>query len=165
MSATDWISGVVKELHHPKLAFAVFFACAVCLFLSGPVASLTGATWLAAARPWLLLGVLVCAGLLLWEIGSVARTRLRVKAGRQRAIKALGSLSREEQRQLALWIENDTRSGRMDIGNPVAEALVDQGIMERGERSEEYKGVRVYLIPPAIWNHLRSHPELLEPWK
>jgi len=102
MSAPDWISGLVKELHHPRPAFAVFFACAVCLLLAGPVASWmgsSGAAWLADARPWLLVGFLISAGFFVWDIGRTVVARLRTRSSQRNAVKELKLLTRPERDQ------------------------------------------------------------------
>jgi len=167
MSAPDWVSGLVKELHHPRPAFAVFFACAVCLLLAGPVASWMGprgGVWLADARPWLLLGLLFSAGLLVWDICRAAGARLRTRSAQRSAINELGHLTRPEQEQLALLHKDGSRSAQL-TSDGCAEALAARGILERGEKSDEYKGMRTYLIPPFVWKHLSAHPKLLEPKK
>src|SRR5580765_1435852 len=104
MSLPDWISSLVKELQHPRLAFAVFLACAISLLLAGPVASWMdprGAAWLADARPWLFGGLLLSAGLLIWDIARAVGGWLRTGSIRRAAIEELGSLTQPERAQLA----------------------------------------------------------------
>ena len=167
MSELPWLSSAIKELQHPRPAFAVLFACGVCLFLSGPVASWIGAgpgttAWFDKARPWLVVGFLVSAALLLWDIGRVVGAWWRVDSARRAAIDELKHLPARERRQVELWLREGYRSGRLD-SEGTGEALADRGIFERGERSAQFGGMRLYRIPPFIWKYLSTHPDVVKP--
>ena len=151
MNDGGWISELVRAVQQPRLAFGVLVGCGLCYLLSTIEGGL--ATSLAPARPWFAIGGAVAGALLTWDVGS---STLHSWRSRKRALDDLRKLTKGERKQLAYWVKEDIRSGRLDTDGTAA-SLVDRGLLVEVADSRA-NGMAVYVIPAHVWKHLHDHP-------
>ena len=75
--------------------------------------------------------------------------------------KRLRALTPEEKDILVYYINNQTRSQRLDIKSGTVNALQRDKSILRGSNLGTYFGFD-FVIQPWAWEHLNEHPELLE---
>jgi hypothetical protein len=124
--------GMSAVLSHDRLYFGLSFAVLLGMGLSDPI-SLT----------------------VRWPI-----ERLEEIMWRKAKVKRLHDLTPHEKTILREYIDNETRTQYLSIGNGVVSGLVHEKILYRSANIGNLSGF-AYNIQPWAFDYLRQHPELL----
>jgi hypothetical protein len=112
-------------------------------------------------RPFIGVGTLLCATMLLASVFAWISKRMTWKINERRLIKSLCSLSADEKRVLREYASGETQTDYFPVGDGVIGGLEAKKILYRSSAIS----VRLqfpYNIQPWALKHLAGHPELLE---
>lgn len=168
---TEWIKYVLDWLKtSPRYFFPVAVFCGFILFvpefvlqpfgLNGP--RIVGKPYFGAAFLFSV-ATIVCSGIL--RVFTWAREEYRQWLWIRHGIKYLHGLTGEEKAVLRRYLEDQTRSRRLDIKNGVVIGLAKVLVISQvsGQGHIGYGGAMLFAfnIQPWAWDYLNAHPELI----
>src|SRR6266849_9004622 len=161
------ITGLLAWFKSYKRWLALLSCCIVLLFLPSEwlrrVSLLDFAT---KYRPWIAVGALASAAILLSELVEAARKWIFNRYKRWQAhhvsVDYLQNLTTVEKAALKPYISNDTETRDFPMGDGVSSGLVAKGLIYRSSSVGNLISGFAYNIQPWVRHYLLKNPALLE---
>lgn len=168
---TEWIKYALDWLKtSPRYFFPLAVFCGFILFVPEFMLQPFGLNGLrAVGKPYFgaaflfSVSTIICSGIL--RLAAWTRTEYRQWLWQRHGIKYLHGLTGEEKAVLRRYLEDQTRSLRLDIKDGVviglAQALIISQVSGLGHMGGANKMFFAFNMQPWAWDYLNAHPELV----
>ncbi len=160
----NWLDKIPAIMDTIKQSARVLFvASCLLLFLPQKYLALIGLdNWVVMYRSWLGILLLVSFLVVLGEVFNWAQKRYRVGQIFSNGKQRLRNLTPEEKEILRGYIEDNTKTQKLDMLSGVVNGLVQENVIYQASPIGEILGGCDYNIQPWAWNYLQKNKHLLE---